>query len=152
MSTVSTSPRRCIGREHRIRELRTSGELHRRIAQAINCGELGYAMDHPVTKDGDLARALLEGILGGAANGYAAQGFPQAAGGVDVSAAIMSVRPGIRKIKKLLTTQVVPQGTNELLVPLPKAGYLERPILRIRGLGAGAGFQIVQGATAQATP
>jgi hypothetical protein len=150
MSTVSTSPRRCIGREHRIRELRTSGELHRRIAQAINCGELGYAMDHPVTKDGDLARALLEGILGGAANGYAAQGFPQAAGGVDVSAAIMSVRPGIRKIKKLLTTQVVPQGTNELLVPLPKAGYLERPILRIRGLGAGAGFQIVQGATAQA--
>lgn len=143
--TSNTRSRRRIGAEHRWSELRRSGELYRRIAQAINCGELGYAMDHPVTKDGDLARCLLEGIKGGA-NGYAASGFPAAAGGVDISGALMSVRPGIRKIKKMVATVAVPLGTQSgFQIPLPNAGYIERVTLRINGQ-----FQIVQGATAQA--
>ena len=150
MTQVLDKPIRRHGREYRISQLRRSGELHRRIAQAINCGELGFAMDHPVTKDGDLARCLLERICGAESAGYAAAGFPQAAGGVDVSAALLSVRPGIRRIKKLVTTQQVVPGAVEIMVPLPKSGYLERPILRLEALAANTGFQIVQGAAAQA--
>ena len=141
---------RRIGAEYDWRKLRQSGELHRRVAAAINCGDYGFAMDNPEKDGEDYARALLNGIRGGQAPGYAAQGFPQAAGGVDVSAALMSVRPGIRKIKKLVTTQSVPTQTSSIIVPLPKAGYLERPIIRLEALGAGQGFQIIQGATAQA--
>lgn len=131
--------RRRIGAEYEWGKLRRSKDYHKRIAQAINCGEFGFAVDNP-----DLAGGLINGLRGGQ-NGYAAQGFPQAAGGVDVSAALMSVRPGIRKIKKMVTTIAVPTGTAELLVPLPKSGYMERPIFRIEG-----SFQVVQGATAQA--
>lgn len=150
------SHRRRLALEGRIRELRRSGVLHKRIAGAINCGELGFAMDHPVGRDGDYARALLDGILrpvAGGAEGYSASGFPQAAGGVDVSSALMSVRPGIRKIKKLVTTVAIPtqqQQPQELIIPLPKSGYMERPIFRLEALAANTGFQIVQGATAQA--
>ena len=150
------SHRRKLGLEHRIRELRRSGVLHKRLADAINCGEFGYAMDHPVTSDGDVAGALLAGLLhpiSGGADGYAGSGFPQAAGGVDVSSALMSVRPGIRKIKKLVTTVPIPtqaQQPQELIIPLPKSGYMERPIFRLEALAANTGFQIVQGATAQA--
>lgn len=153
------SHQRKLALEGRIRELRRSGVLHRRIADAINCGELGFAFDHPAGFKGDgenYARALIDGILRpvrGGAEGYAASGFPQAAGGVDVSAALMSVRPGIRKIKKLITTVAIPtqaQQPQELMIPLPKSGYLERPILRLEALAANTGFQVVQGATAQA--
>lgn len=155
-STVQTIARqrgerraqRRIGAEHEWRKLRR-GDLHKRVAQAINCGEFGFAFDHPELNGEDYARALLNGIRGGA-NGYAASGFPQAAGGVDVSAALLSVRPGIRKIKKLIATQAIPANQVTTIIPLPKSGYMERPILRIRGLGTGAGFQIVQGGTAQA--
>lgn len=151
--------RRRIGAEYDWGKLRRSGELHKRIAQAINCGELGFAMDHPTfdvrsprgsVRRENLAKALLNGIRGGQVNGYAAQGFPQAAGGVDVSAALMSVRPGIRKIKKMVKTVPVPQGSINLAVDLPKAGYFETPIVRLEALAANSGFQIVQGATAQA--
>lgn len=146
--------RRRIGAEHRLRELRTSGVLHKRIAQAINCGELGFAFDNPAHKGEDIAGALVRSLtapIGGGAQGYAANGFPQAAGGVDVSAALMSVRPGIRKIKKMVTTQAIPNGVpGELIVPLPKAGYMERPIVRLDGSAANSGFQVVQGAVAQA--
>ena len=145
----NTRAKRRIGAEHNWRELRQSGRLYRNIAQAINCGELGFAMDHPVTKDGDLARALLEGIKGGA-QGYSAQGFPMAAGGVDVSAALISVRPGIRKIKRLVTTQQIVPGSPTVIVPLPRSGYMERPILRFEALAANSGFQVVQGGVAQA--
>lgn len=158
MSVVDTIARqrserrttRKIGAEHNWRELRRSGELHKRVAAAINCGDLGFAMDHPEWNGENIAGALLGGIRGASAPGYAAQGFPQAAGGVDVSAALMSVRPGIRKIKKLVTTQSIVPGTSELLIPLPKSGYMERPILRLEAASGNAGFQIIQGATAQA--
>lgn len=137
--------RRRLGAEYDWRKLRQSGELHRRIAQAINCKEFGYAMDHPVTKDGDLARALLEGIRGGA-QGYAPQGFPVAAGGVDVSAALMSVRPGIRKIKKIVMTETVPLGTQSgFIISLPNSGYLEKVTLRLNG-----NLSVSQGATQEA--
>lgn len=141
---------RRIGAEFQISQLRRSGELHRRVAQAINCGDYGFAIDHPEYKGENIARALLDGIRGAQANGYAAAGFPQAAGGVDVSSALMSVRPGIRKIKKLVTTQAVPTGSAEIMIPLPKSGYMERPILRLEALSAGTGFQVVQGGVAQA--
>lgn len=144
------SSRRRIGAEHDWRQLRRSGELHKRCAQAINCGDFGFAMDHPDLDGENIARALLDGIRGAQANGYAAQGFPAAAGGVDVSAALMSVRPGIRKIKKLVTTQAVPAGTGTVLIPLPRSGYMERPIIRLEATGTGNGFQVVQGGTAQA--
>jgi hypothetical protein len=144
--------RRRIGAEHNIRQLRVTGELHRRVADAINCGEYGFAMDHPTLNREDLAGALARQLFApaGGAAGYAAQGFPQAAGGVDVSAALMSVRPGIRKIKKMVTTQAVPANTQTVTLPLPKSGYLERPIIRLEALGTTAGFQILQGGTAQA--
>lgn len=153
VAPASHKPRRRIGAEHNLAELRRSGELSRRIAGAINCRELGHAFDHP-TKDGeDYAKALLAGILrplGGGAQGYAPQGFPVAAGGVDVSQALLSVRPGIRKIKKLVTTQAIPANQPEVIVPLPKSGYMERPIIRLDGSGAAAGFNVVQGGVAQA--
>lgn len=145
----ATKPNRRIvrrfGAERTLRTMRHDGTLYRNIAQAINCGDLGTAFDHPVCKDGDLARALLEGIRGGA-QGYAPQGFPAAAGGVDVSAAMLSVRPGIRKIKKMVTTQTVPLGTQSgFILPLPNSGYIERCTLRING-----DFSVTQGATQEA--
>lgn len=146
---------RRIGREHTIRELRSSGELSRRIAGAINCGEYGFAVDNPTFQNEDLAGALLRRItapISGGAQGYASIGFPQAAGGVDVSAAILSVRPGIRRIKKMLTTVQIPNGVpGETIITLPKSGYLESATIRINGAATStSGFQVVQGAIAQA--
>lgn len=148
---MSTCTRR-IGREHNVRHLRNSGELYKRIAGAINCGEFGFAIDHPTHKGEDLAAALTRSILApaGGAAGYSANGFPMAAGGVDVSSALLSVRPGIRKIKKLVNSQAVLSATSEFILTLPRSGYMERPIIRIDGSAANSGFQIVQGAVAEA--
>lgn len=142
---MTATCKRRIGAEYNYGKARRSGSLYKNIAQAINCRELGYAMDHPVTRDGDIARALLEGIIGGA-QGYSAQGFPAAAGGVDVSSALMSVRPGIRKIKKYVQSMAVPVGTqSDFLIPLPKSGYLERVTVKIQG-----NFSVTQGAAQEA--
>lgn len=119
--------------------LRKRSDYHALIARELNNGRLGMA-----SHDATAARALLHS-LGGGAEGYAASGFPQAAGGVDVSAALTSVRPGIRKIKKLLTTYTLAAGQTTVTIPFPKSGYLERPIIRIAG-----NFKVVQGATAEA--
>lgn len=121
------------------RNMRKRGDYHKRIADVLNNGALGIA-----SHDTEAARALLNQI-GGGAQGYAAAGFPQAAGGVDVSAALTSVRPGIRKIKKLITQVSVVPGQTTVTIPFPKSGYLERPIIRIEG-----NFNVIQGATAQA--
>lgn len=145
MTETLTHSKRRIGAEMNLQQMRKSGQLYKNIAAAINCRDLGYAMDHPVTKDGDLAKTVLRGIVGGA-QGYSAQGFPAAAGGVDVSQALMSVRPGIRKIKKMVTTETVPLGTQSgFAIGLPNSGYLEKVTLRLNG-----NFNIVQGAVAQA--
>jgi hypothetical protein len=133
---------RKFGRESNIRAQRRAngGITHDQFIQRlVALGGLGRAMDDPA-----YARHVLR-MAGGEAPGYAASGFPQAAGGVDVSAALTSVRPGIRKIKKLLKSQAIVTGETEVTMELPKSGYLERPIIRIEGT-----IQIKQGATAQA--
>lgn len=148
---MSTTKRK-IGAEYNLRELRRSGQLYKRIAGAINSGEFGFAFDNPTHNGEDVAGALMRSILApaGGAAGYAANGFPMAAGGVDVSSALLSVRPGIRKIKKMITTQAILSAQAELNLILPRSGYMERPIIRIDGTAAGAGFQVIQGAAAQA--
>lgn len=131
-----------VTRHKRITELgrlRNHPDYFKWLANELNRGRLGVAADDP-----DVARVMLT-ELRGAAQGYAASGFPVAAGGVDVSAALTSVRPGIRKIKKLITQVTLTPGQTEVMIPFPKSGYLERPIVRIEG-----NFQVVQGATAQA--
>lgn len=126
MPTATRRTPRRIGAEHDImaaRKLMREGRYH----EAVN---------HP---------AYAKARVAGAAQGYAASGFPQAAGGVDVSSALTSVRPGIRKIKKLTTQVTVLPGQTNIIIPLPKSGYMERPIIRFEG-----SFQVVQGGTAQA--
>lgn len=144
--------RRRIGAEHTLRQLRRDGTLAKRVAGAINSGEFGFAMDHPTFRGEDIASALMHSLLApaGGAAGYSANGFPMAAGGVDVSSALLSVRPGIRKIKKLVTTQAILSPTAELILTLPRSGYLERPIIRIDGSAANSGFTVVQGGAAEA--
>jgi hypothetical protein len=141
VSTATTSNR--TQRRKNIAEFKALRQdrrnYHARIAKALNDGSLGLA-----SHDTAATRALLD-QLGGGAQGYAASGFPQAAGGVDVSAALTSVRPGIRKIKKLITQVSVVPGQTTVTIPFPKSGYLERPIIRIEG-----NFNLIQGATAQA--
>lgn len=141
MTTVTKQRR--FGLEQRIRNARRDPHYMERIRGAVTSGELGFAMDNPEYADA-LLTELISPLRGGA-QGYAASGFPMAAGGVDVSAALTSVRPGIRKIKKLITSYTLSAGQTSVIVPLPKSGYLERPIIRIEG-----SFQVVQGATAQA--
>lgn len=143
MSTATQSRRR-FGAEHRIRNARRDPAYMKKIQGAITQGELGFAMDNPKEYGDALLAELLAPIRGGA-QGYSAGGFPMAAGGVDVSAALTSVRPGIRKIKKLVTSFTLSAGQTSVIVPLPKSGYLERPIIRIEG-----SFQVVQGGVAQA--
>lgn len=131
-------PRR-YAREANIRARRRSGAHDRFVHELVATGNLGRAIDDPAYADHILRMA------GGEAQGYAAAGFPQAAGGVDVSAALTSVRPGIRKIKKLITSKGLVTGETEPIIELPKSGYLERPIIRFEGT-----IKIVQGGTAQA--
>ncbi len=127
------------GRVQSVRTVRRAQEHEKAVFDMVRRGDLGRAMDDPA-----YAKDLLR-FIGADPNGYAAGGFPQAAGGVDVSAALTSVRPGIRKIKKLVQSKTVVANETEVIIPLPKSGYLERPIVRIEGK-----IKIVQGATAQA--
>lgn len=141
MTTVTHN--RKLGLEYRIGRARRDPHYMENLVRAVAQGKLGDAIDNPSLRD-----ALLTDIISpmaGGAEGYAASGFPMAAGGVDVSAALTSVRPGIRKIKKLVTTYTLAAGQTSAIVPFPKSGYLERPIIRIEG-----NFNIVQGATAEA--
>jgi hypothetical protein len=133
---------RRFAREANIRaqRRRNGGKDHAEMMRTLLAsGDLGRAMDDPA-----IAREVLR-MAGGDVNGYAASGFPQAAGGVDVSAALTSVRPGIRKIKKLITSTSLIGGQTEVNIELPKSGYLERPIIRLEGT-----LKVVQGGTAQA--
>lgn len=127
---------RRIGLEHQAHTIRQRRDFHKVMFDLMRSGALGDAINDP---------AHVKAILRGAAEGYAGSGFPQAAGGVDVSAALTSVRPGIRKIKKLVTQVNLAQGQTQVIIPLPKSGYLERPVVRFEGT-----FKVVQGVTAQA--
>jgi hypothetical protein len=127
---------RKLGLEHAMREARKRPDYHRFLADILNTGKYGSAVDDP---------AFARMVLAGAAEGYAGGGFPMAAGGVDVSAALTSVRPGIRKIKRKITSVQLSAGQREIIIELPKSGYLEKPTIRIEGT-----IKVVQGATAQA--
>lgn len=127
---------RKIGLEHRRAQARRSGHHDQFIYDLIKSGNFGRAVNDP---------AFARAIMAGGAEGYAASGFPQAAGGVDVSAALTSVRPGIRKIKKLITSVTLSPTQNQVIIELPKSGYLERPIIRFEG-----NLKVVQGGVAQA--
>lgn len=63
----------------------------------------------------------------------AASGLPAAAGGVDVSAALTSVIPGIRKLKKQVITKPIEKEGGPVLIELPKASYMQRAFVRVSG-------------------
>jgi len=129
--------RRKIGLEFQRARRRRDGEHEKFLYDLIRSGAFRHAVNDPA-----FARTIMAGAD---VAGYAASGFPQAAGGVDVSAALTSVRPGIRKIKKLIQSQNLVPGQKNVIVELPKSGYLERPIIRFEGT-----IKIKQGATARA--
>jgi hypothetical protein len=63
----------------------------------------------------------------------AAQGMAPAAGGVDVSAALTSVVPGIRKLKKVAITADIPAQGGVVRLTLPKASYWQKGTIRVTG-------------------
>lgn len=73
-------------------------------------------------------------------------GLPAAAGGVDVSGSLVSVVPGIRKLKRIQYTQNLNAGFTggKINVPLPKSSYLHKAVIRVTG-----NVHIVQTATPQ---
>lgn len=125
-----------LGLAREMRRARQRPDYHEFLARLLNQGGYGAAVNDP---------AFARMVLKGAAEGYAGSGFPAAAGGVDISAALTSVRPGIRKIKKKVTSVSLTENQKEVIIDLPKSGYLEQPIIRLEGT-----IKIVQGATAQA--
>lgn len=63
----------------------------------------------------------------------ATRGLPAAAGGVDVSGALTSVIPGIRKLKKMAVSKAIPATGGLVQLELPKASYMQRAVVRIAG-------------------
>lgn len=68
-------------------------------------------------------------------------GQPAAAGGVDVSGALTSVVPGIRKLKQQGLQEPIPANGGRVQIDLPKSSYMQRATIRITGK-----IKIVQGA------
>jgi hypothetical protein len=60
-------------------------------------------------------------------------GFPAAAGGVDVSGALTSVVPGIRKLKKIAVSKEIKKAGGLVQLELPKASYMEKAVIKITG-------------------
>jgi len=60
-------------------------------------------------------------------------GMPAAAGGVDVSGALTSVVPGIRKLKKIAVSKAIPTEGGLVPLELPKASYMSRAVIKITG-------------------
>lgn len=62
-------------------------------------------------------------------------GLPAAAGGVDVSASLVSVVPGIRKLKRIQYSTNLNAGFagGKINVPLPKSSYLHKAVIRLTG-------------------
>lgn len=63
----------------------------------------------------------------------ASSGMPAAAGGVDVSGALTSVIPGIRKLKKIAVSKQIPEEGGLVQLELPKASYLSKATVKITG-------------------
>ena len=59
--------------------------------------------------------------------------YAAAAGGVDVSGALTSVIPGIRKLKKIAVSKPIPEEGGLVPLELPKASYLSKATVRITG-------------------
>jgi hypothetical protein len=60
-------------------------------------------------------------------------GMPAAAGGVDISGALTSVIPGIRKLKKNAVQKAIPKEGGLVQMELPKASYMTKAMIRITG-------------------
>lgn len=60
-------------------------------------------------------------------------GMAAAAGGVDVSGALTSVVPGIRKLKKIAVSKAIPAEGGLVQLELPKASYMSKATVRITG-------------------
>jgi hypothetical protein len=62
-------------------------------------------------------------------------GLPAAAGGVDVSGSLVSVVPGIRKLKRIQYSTNLAAGFagGKVNVPLPKSSYLHKAVIRVTG-------------------
>jgi hypothetical protein len=62
-------------------------------------------------------------------------GLPAAAGGVDVSGSLVSVVPGIRKLKRIHVTQNLGAGFTggKVTLALPKSSYLHKAVIRVTG-------------------
>lgn len=73
-------------------------------------------------------------------------GLPAAAGGVDVAGSLVSVVPGIRKLKRIQWTGTLAAGFKggRVLVPLPKSSYLHKAVVRVTG-----NVQVIQTASPQ---
>lgn len=69
-------------------------------------------------------------------------GMAAAAGGVDVSGALTSVVPGIRKLKKIAVSKAIPAEGGLVQLELPKASYMSKATIRITG-----NLKFTQGAT-----
>jgi hypothetical protein len=69
-------------------------------------------------------------------------GMAAAAGGVDVSGALTSVVPGIRKLKKIAVSKAIPAEGGLVQLELPKASYMSKATVRITG-----NLKFTQGAT-----
>lgn len=63
----------------------------------------------------------------------ASGGLAAAAGGVDVSGALTSVIPGIRKLKKIAVSKQIPEEGGLVPLELPKASYLSKATVKITG-------------------
>lgn len=68
-------------------------------------------------------------------SGVSPMGFPAAAGGVDVPTSVLSSAPGIRRLKKIMTSTNLTAGFTGGTVQfdLPKSSYLARMVIRVSG-------------------
>lgn len=78
-------------------------------------------------------RRAFPAMRGGSPGPLAPAGLPAAAGGVDVAQALVSVVPGIRRLKRVIAQQPVPAAGGRVQLDLPKSSYLARSVIRIDG-------------------
>lgn len=92
-------------------------------------------------------RGFMLPVMGGQTNGaLAPAGLAAAAGGVDVAGSLVSVVPGIRKLKRIATSKNLPAAFKggKIQLELPKSSYLHKAVIRVTGT-----LRIVQGGVQQ---
>jgi hypothetical protein len=99
--------------------------------------KIGRSRQVGAFSDDELRAILMKGGIGplggGAVGAMSMSGMPAAAGGVDVSAAITSVVPGIRKLKKIAITADIPAQGGVVRLTLPKSSYWQKGTIRVSG-------------------